>query len=196
MQLLKANVLSAGSVEPQETFQNLAPGRIQHQLSKPATPEEAVGVEKFGQMPSSSSEWTNVVKGRKQLSLQPSRVSHQRSTFHPINRRKNSQRSSKSSSSTTTSQKKDHLRPLFKCTSIDLQSTEIPRNFPNAPRVTVLVRNTGGNPNVWDYLVGAKNVLDGPDQASRTERKKKKKIWQRCAQGGSRCCSTHLCTGH
>lgn len=57
------------------------------------------------------------------------------------------------------SQMKSLLRVLFKCTSVYDKSTEHPHNFPNASGVITLVRNTGGNLKVWDYLVGAKDTF-------------------------------------
>lgn len=43
------------------------------------------------------------------------------------------------------SQRKALLRPFFKCASVDGKSNEESRNFPNAPGVVTLIRNTGGN---------------------------------------------------
>lgn len=53
-------------------------------------------------------------------------------------------------------QRKALLRPHFKCTSVDGNSTKDTRNFPNAPGV---IRNTGGNLKMWSHLVGAKDAI-------------------------------------
>lgn len=56
------------------------------------------------------------------------------------------------------SQRRIFLRPLFKYTAVDGLSTKDPNNFPNAPGVVTLIRNTGENLKVWDHLTGAKDV--------------------------------------
>lgn len=57
------------------------------------------------------------------------------------------------------SQRKALLRPFFKCASVDAKSKEDSRNFPNAPRVVTLIRNTGGNLKAWDQLAGNKDAF-------------------------------------
>lgn len=56
-------------------------------------------------------------------------------------------------------EKKDLLKTLFNCTSIDGKSTQEPRNFPNATEVITLIQNIGSNLKVWDHLEGAKDVF-------------------------------------
>lgn len=64
---------------------------------------------------------------------------------------------------------------LFKCTSVDGMSTEDPSNFPGAPGVITLIRNTGEKLKLWDHLLSEDPEL--------------KRLLQ-CAQGGSRFYST------
>lgn len=45
------------------------------------------------------------------------------------------------------------------CNSVDRMSTEDPSNFPNPSGVITLIRNTGGNLKVCDYLAGVKDAF-------------------------------------